>query len=65
MFVFGEAARFVFAPNLLTVDMHVEHAARPLDELGRHVELLLDGFRQTGGAREVVSLRAVLDGDVH
>lgn len=63
--MFGEASGFLFAPDLFIVRIHVEDAAGAFDELGGDVELLLNGFRQTGGAREVVSLRTVFDGDIH
>ncbi len=63
--VVGEAADVVLVPDLLAVYVNVEHAARTFDQLGIHVELLLDRCRQTGGLGEIVSLRAVFDGDRH
>ena len=65
LLVFGKAAGVVFAPDLRIVDVDVEDAAGAFDQFGRHLELLLDRIRQTGGRRKVVSLSAVFDGDVH
>jgi hypothetical protein len=47
----------------LVADGDLEDSAGPFDELGFDAELLLDLLRQTGGAGEVVSDSAVLDGD--
>jgi hypothetical protein len=63
--VLGEAAHVVLAPDLRTVHVDVEDSAGAFDELGAYLKLLLDRIRQTGGRGKVVSLRAVLDGDVH
>jgi len=63
--VLGEPPNLVLAPDLFPIDVDVENAARPLDHLGIHVELLLNRGRQTGGCGVVVSLHAVLDADVH
>jgi hypothetical protein len=63
--VFGETVGLLLVPDLFVVHMHVEDAAGALDQLGFDTELLFDRFRQTGGSWEVVSLRAVFDGDVH
>lgn len=63
--VLRESADVVLAPDLFAVHMHVEDAAGALDEFGLGPELLLDRFRQTGGTGEVVSLRAILDRDIH
>ena len=49
----------------LPVRGDVEYAAYTLDQLGLRAELLRDLGRQTGGPGKVVSLNAVLDGDVH
>ena len=65
LIVLGKSADVVFVPNLRVVDVDVEDAAGALDH-GRHdVEAFLDRVRQTGGCREVVSLHAVFDADVH
>lgn len=63
--VFGEPAHLVFAPHRLAVDVDIKNTARTFQQLGRHVELLFDLVRQTGGSRQIVSLRAVFDGNVH
>jgi hypothetical protein len=55
----------LLVPNLLAIDMYIEHPARTLNQLGIHVELFLDCCRQTGGLGKIVSLRAILDGDGH
>ena len=64
-----EAAGLVLRVDLATVDLHVEDAAVALDELhfnaGTGAQTFLDGGRQTGGLREIISAHAVLDGDVH
>lgn len=63
--VFGEAPDLVLVPHLLAIDVDVKHAAAALDERSLGAELLRNRLRQTGGTREVVSLRAVFDSDVH
>jgi hypothetical protein len=63
--VLREAAHVVFAPDLCAVHVDVEDAARAFNQLGRNLKLLLDRIRQTGGRGKVVSLRAILDGDIH
>ncbi len=49
----------------LAVDRDLEDAAEAFLETGGDPVLLLDGGLQTGGLREVVSLPAVGDEDVH
>ena len=61
----GEAPDVLLVPDLRAVDVYVEDAARPFDQLRLHLELALDRIRQTGGCGEVVSLPTVLDGDFH
>lgn len=61
-FMLGKPADVVLAPDLFPVDMDVEDAARPLDQPGLDTECLINGFRQTGGRRLVVSFPAVFDG---
>ena len=63
--VVGKAADVVLAPDLFAVDVNIEHAAGAFDQFGIHAELFLDRSRQTGGLGQVISLRAVLNGDVH
>ncbi len=53
------------AENDISIGRDVKNAAAAGDELGFHAELLLNRLRQTGGSREVVSLRAVGDRDFH
>jgi hypothetical protein len=59
-----EAAGLLLREDDLVVDRDLEHPAGSLDELGLDAELPLDLFRQTGGARIVVSDGAVLDDHV-
>ena len=63
--VLRESANVLLAPNLLAVHVHVEHAAGTFDHPRIDAELILDRLRQTGGRGVIVSLHAVLDGDVH
>lgn len=63
--VFRKAANLVFAPHFLVVDVHIKNAAAAGNEGGRRTEFLRNRLRQTGGSREVVSLRAVFDRDGH
>ena len=64
-----EPAGLVLRVDLVTVDRHVEDAAIALDEFHVDAEAvaqpILDGGRQTGGLREIVSAHAVLNGDMH
>ena len=50
---------------MLPIDLHVEDAARSLDQLGLDAEALLDRGRQTGGLRCIVSRDTVGDADLH
>ena len=59
-----EAAALLLGEDDLVVDRDLEDPAGSFDELGLDAELLLDLFRQTGGARIVVSDGAVLDADL-
>jgi len=59
----GKTACLFLGEEELVVDGHLEHSARPFDELGLDAELPLDLLRQTGGAGEVVSDPAILDDD--
>jgi hypothetical protein len=59
-----ETAGLLLGEDDLVVHRDLEDASGSLDELSLDAELLLDLFRQTGGARIVVSDGAVLDDDV-
>ena len=59
----GEPTGHVFREHQLAVQVDVEDAAAPLDQLGPDAELPLDLVRQTGGTRTVVSDDAVFDRD--
>ncbi len=63
--VLREPPNVALVPDLFALDVYVEDSARAFDQLGLDPKLLLDRLRQTGGSREVVSLSAVLDRDVH
>ena len=63
--VLGEAPNLLLAPDLRAIDVYVEDAARPFDQLRLHLELVFDRIRQTGGCGEIISLPAILDGDLH
>lgn len=55
-----------FVPDLLTVGMHQEGATTPGNELDLSFGVgLLNGRFQTGGVGQIVSSRAVFDGDLH
>jgi hypothetical protein len=60
----GEASRSLLREDEIAVDDDVEDASRALDELGPDAESCFQLVRQTGGARQVASSAAVLDGDV-
>jgi hypothetical protein len=59
----GEAPGSLLGEDEIAVDADVEDTARALDQLGPDAELALQLVRQTGGAREIISNQAVLDGD--
>ena len=63
--VFRKMAGFFLAVDQLAVDFDVEDSPAALDEFGGDVEFGLDRVRQTGGLRRVVSLYAILNGNVH
>src|SRR5919198_2998302 len=60
-----EAVRRLVGVHDLAVDRDLEDAAGAFLEPGGEAVLSLDGLLQTGGLRQVVSLAAVLDLDVH
>jgi len=62
---FRIAAFPVLGKNQRAVGGHVEHAAATRDELGLHSEPFGDRGRQTGGPGQIVSNRAIGDGDAH
>jgi hypothetical protein len=49
----------------MAVRYDVELASLTDGDLNREAERVLDGGRQTGGLRQVVSNLAIADGDVH
>jgi hypothetical protein len=55
----------MLAENEAAIDLHVKDSAGSRDQLRLDATGLLDGGRQTGGAGQVVSLRAVGDADFH
>jgi len=59
-----EAAQLLLGEDEVVPHDDLEDTAPAAYELRLNAELLLDLGRQTGGARVVVSARAVLDGDV-
>src|SRR6266852_9287681 len=62
----GVASRCLLGENAATVDLHLEHAARGLDQLHVGVRVGLADFgRQTGGSWLVVSDDAVFDRNAH
>ena len=63
--MFGESAGFLLAVDQLAVDFDVEDSPAALDEFDGDVEFGLNRIRQTGGLRRVVSLYAILNGNVH
>ena len=60
-----KAAGLLLTVDQLAIDFDVENAATALDHFDRNAELTLDRVRQTGGLGRVVSLYAILDGNVH
>ena len=63
--VFGKAVHFVFGENHLSVHDDIEDPAAAFDEFRLDAGVLLDRIRQTGGLGRVVSLYAILNGNVH
>ena len=63
--VLREPPGLVLGVNQVAVDPNVENASPALDQLTNQIEFLLDRIRQTGGLREVVSLHAVFNRDLH
>jgi hypothetical protein len=62
----GRKAAFLFLrEERLIADADDEDAAAAADEITVEAERLLDGGRQTGSPREVVSNSAVVDSNVH
>ena len=65
LLIFGEPSYVLLAPDLLPIHVYVEHAAGAFDEFSIDAVDLLDRSRQTGGLGQIVSLRAIFDGDGH
>ncbi len=63
--VLRETAGVVLGVDEFSICNDVEDAAAPLDQLHLGVERLLDGGRQTGGVRSIVSFNAVGNRDLH
>lgn len=49
----------------LPVNLHVKNTSPTLDQFGLDSVPTLNGIRQTGGMRLIISLSAVLDADLH
>jgi len=60
----GKASCLLLREDELAVQLDLEDAAAALDQRGASSELLLQLVRQTGGAGQIVSSHAILDGDV-
>ena len=60
-----ETPGFILGVDQLPIHPDIEDALSAFDELGLDAVRLLDGRRQTGSVREVVSNHAVLDRDLH
>jgi hypothetical protein len=60
----GKASCLLLREDELAVQLDVEDAAAALDQRGAGPEPLLQLVRQTGGAGQIVSSHAILDGDV-
>jgi hypothetical protein len=55
----------VLGKNQSTVGRNIEDAAATLDKFRLHSELPKNVGRQTGGARQIISTRAIFDRDMH
>jgi hypothetical protein len=60
-----KAAFAVLGKNHDTINGNIENAAAAFDEFGLHSELLKNIGLQTGGARQIISTRAIFDRDMH
>ena len=65
LLVLGEAIRLLIRVHDLLADEDLKDAASALAQRGGDAVLVLDGGLQTGGLRQVVSLAAIEDLDVH
>ena len=65
LLVFRKAIRLLIRVGNLAVDEDLEDATRALAQRGGDAVLVLDGGLQTGGLRQVVSLAAIQNLDVH
>jgi len=57
----GESPSLFLRKNLSAVNYNLENPAVRFDKLRPYAELALDGVRQTGGLRPVVSDGAILN----
>jgi hypothetical protein len=62
---FGKSAELLFGEDELVFYGNFKDSSAAFDELGLDAKILLDFRCQTGGARVVVSSRAVFDGNPH
>ena len=60
-----EAAFAVLGKYHNAVGCNIEDAAATLDKFRLHFEFLKNIGRQTGGARQIISTRAIFDRDMH
>jgi len=61
----GKSSFGLLGKNQLAVYEDFEDPASALDEFGLRTGLFLDGGRQTGGPREIISGRAIRDRNFH
>ncbi len=61
----GKATGLMFRVNQPTINNDIKDATASLDQFGDHPRLSLNGVRQTGGLRGVVSLHAICDRNLH
>jgi len=65
LLVVGEASRYFFRKDFLSIHKNFKSAAPGFDELSFDSELIFNRLRQTGGLRGVVSGHAIFDFDLH
>lgn len=61
----GKATGFMFRIDQISVHDDIKDSASAFDQFGFSSGCLLNGVRQTGGLRGIVSLHAVGDADLH
>lgn len=59
--MFRKSSRLSLGENLPSVDFDLENPAVGFDKFRPYAELTLDGVRQTGGFRSIVSNCAILN----